>query len=68
MGGQRDAEMYRIADADWDKGWRERFGEAIDKALESYPDGTEARVEEIWVMKRGDQSFHDYRIVLNPNP
>lgn len=68
MGGKRDAEMYRIADSDWDKGWRERFGAAIDKALESYPDGTEARIEEIWVMKRGDQSFHDYRIVLSPNP
>ena len=68
MGVKRDPELYRIADTDWDKGWRERFGDAIDKALESHPDGTEARIEEIWVMKRGDQSFHDYRIVLRPNP
>jgi hypothetical protein len=68
MGMRRDAEMYRIDDDAWASGWREGFGSAIDKALESYPDGKEARIEEIWVKKRGDQSFHDYRIVLNPNP
>jgi hypothetical protein len=64
----RDPEMYRIDDDAWDRGWREKFGMAIDKALESYPDGTEARIEEIWVKKRGDTSWHDYRIVLSPGP
>jgi hypothetical protein len=64
----RDPEVYRIDDAGWDHGWRERFGDAVDKALESYPDGTEARIDEIWVKKRGDKSFHDYRIVVSPNP
>lgn len=60
----RDPEVYRIDDAAWENGWRERFGDAIDKALESYPDGTEARIDEIWVKKRGDKSWHDYRITL----
>jgi hypothetical protein len=61
----RDPEMYRIDDAAWEQGWREGFGHAIDKALEPYPDGTEARIEEIWVKKRGDRSWHDYRIVVS---
>lgn len=61
-------ERYRIGDSNWEQGWRYGFRDAIDKALEGHPDGTEARIEEIWVMKRGDTSFHDYRIVLSPNP
>jgi hypothetical protein len=64
----RDPELYRIDDEAWRGGWRERFADAIDAALASYPDGTEARIDEIWVKKRGDTSFHDYRIVLTPNP
>jgi hypothetical protein len=62
----RDPETYRIDDAAWDSGWREQFESAIDKALESYADGEEARIDEIWVKKRGDTSWHDYRIVLRP--
>jgi hypothetical protein len=64
----RDPEVYRIDDAAWDQGWRERFGDAIDKALESYPDGTEVQVEQILVKKRGDRSYHDYRIKVTPSP
>ena len=64
----RDPETYRIDDASWENGWRERFGDAIDKALEPYGDGTEAKIDEIWVKKRGGQSFHDYRIVVSPKP
>ena len=67
MGIKRDPELYRIDDAAWEQGWRERFGDAVDKALESHPDGAEALIKEIWVKKRGGQSFHDYRIVLG-NP
>jgi hypothetical protein len=57
-------DSFRIGDADWEKGWRHEFRSAVDKALEDHPDGTEAQIEEIWVIKRGDQSYHDYRIVL----
>jgi hypothetical protein len=61
-------DRFRIGDADWEHGWRHELRSAVDKALEPYEDGTEARIEEIWVIKRGDQSFHDYRIVLSPGP
>jgi bifunctional DNA-binding transcriptional regulator/antitoxin component of YhaV-PrlF toxin-antitoxin module len=64
MGIARDPETYRIADSAWENGWREQFGMAIDKALESYRDGEEVQIKEIWVKKRGDTSWHDYRIVL----
>ena len=64
----RDPELYRIDDAAWENGWRERFGDAIDKALERYPDGTEARIDAIWVRKRGDRSWHDYRIDVSTSP
>jgi hypothetical protein len=57
-------ERYRIADSEWEQGWRYGFRDAIDKALEGQPDGTEVQIREIWVKKRGDTSFHDYRIVL----
>jgi hypothetical protein len=60
----RDPETYRIDDSAWENGWREQFGMAIDKALESYRDGEEVQIKEIWVKKRGDTSWHDYRIVL----
>lgn len=63
-----DDDRFRIDDARWEQGWRHEFRAAIDKALEPYPDGTEARIEEIWVIKREDRSFHDYRIVLSPSP
>jgi hypothetical protein len=61
-------EQYRIKDAEWDQGWRYGLRDAIDKALEGHPDGTEARIEEIRVIKRGDSSFHDYVVSLNTNP
>jgi hypothetical protein len=57
-------EQYRIADTDWDRGWRYGLREAIDKALEAYPDGTELKIEAIYVKKRGDTSFHDYLITV----
>lgn len=57
-------ELYRIRDDDWEQGWRYGFRDAIDKALEGQPDGTEMKIEAILVKKRGDTSFHDYRIVL----
>lgn len=63
-----DYDRYRIVDEEWAQGWRREFRAAIDEALKGYPDGTEARIDEIWVKKRGDDSFHDYRIVLTPNP
>lgn len=59
---------FKINDEAWERGWRQAFGSAIDHALERYPDGAEAKIEEIWVIKRGDQSFHDYRVVLTPGP
>ncbi|HET7855660.1 MAG TPA: hypothetical protein VFL41_04310 [Gaiellaceae bacterium] len=57
-------EKYRISDAEWDQGWRYKFRDAVDKALQDHPDGTEARIDQILVKKRGDRSFHDYKIVL----
>ena len=57
-------EQYRINDADFEAGWRYSFEEAIDAALAEYPDGTEAQIEEIWVKKRGDHSFHDHKVKL----
>ncbi|MGH3081836.1 MAG: hypothetical protein ACRDNH_12010 [Gaiellaceae bacterium] len=57
-------ERYRIGDSEWEQGWRYGFRGAVDKALEGHPDGTEVQIKEIWVKKRGDTSFHDYRIVL----
>lgn len=61
-------EQFRITDAEWAQGWRYGLRGAIDEALREYPDGTEARIEEIRVKKRGDRSFHDYVVSLNPNP
>jgi hypothetical protein len=57
-------ERYRIRDEEWERGWRYGFREAVDTALDGQPDGTEVQIAEIWVKKRGDTSFHDYRIVL----
>lgn len=57
-------ELYRIGDDRWEQGWRYGLRAAIDKALEGKPDGTELQIKEIWVLKRGDTSFHDYRVVL----
>jgi hypothetical protein len=57
-------EKFRIEDADWERGWRYGFREAVDTALAGQPDGTEVKIEQIWVKKRGDTSFHDYRIVI----
>lgn len=57
-------EQHRINDADFAQGWRYRLREAIDAALAEYPDGTEAQIEEIWVKKRGDRSFHDHKVKL----
>ena len=60
------SDKYRIADADWDQGWRRDFRAAVDKALEPYPEGTEAKIEQIWVKKRSGNPVHDYRIDLTP--
>lgn len=57
-------EQHRINDADFAQGWRYGLREAIDAALAEYPDGTEAQIEEIWVKKRGDRSFHDHKVTL----
>jgi hypothetical protein len=61
-------EQFRITDADFEQGWRYGFRDAVDAALAGDPDGTEAQITEIWVKKRGDRSFHDYRIVLSTHP
>lgn len=60
-------ENFRIADKEWDQGWRRLFRDAVDAALASYPDGTEAIIEEIWVKKRSGNAVHDYRIVVRPS-
>ena len=65
--GEYATREYRIDDEDVGPGLEDGFGDAVDKALEAHPDGTEVQIEEIWVKKRGDRSFHDYRIVLS-NP
>ena len=57
-------ETYRIRDPEWDRGVRYRLRDAIDEALREHPDGTEVQIKEIWVIKRGDTSYHDYRVVL----
>lgn len=59
-------EQHRINDADFADGWRYSFGEAIDAALAraEYRDGDEAQIEEHWVKKRGDSSFHDHKVSL----
>jgi hypothetical protein len=62
------SEEYRITDEEWASGWRHELREAVDEKLAPYPDGTEAKIEEIWVKKKGDRSVHDYRVVLRPNP
>jgi hypothetical protein len=67
-------EQHRITDDDFADGWRESFDEAIDAALARrdpegepvYRDGAEAQVEMHWVKKRGDSSFHDHKVGLNP--
>lgn len=61
-------EQFRITDDAWTQGWRYELRDAIDVALREFPDGTEARIEEIRVIKRGDSSFHDYVVTLRPNP
>lgn len=61
-------EQFRITDDAWAQGWRYGLRDAIDEALREFPDGTEARIEEIRVIKRGDRSFHDYVVSLTPNP
>ena len=61
---QSRQEQHRINDADFAQGWRYRLTEAIDAALAEYPHGTEAQIEEIWVKKRGDRSFHDHKVNL----
>ena len=62
------SEEYRITDEEWVVGWRRELREAVDKELEPYRDGAEAKIEEIWVKKKGDRSVHDYRVVLSPGP
>lgn len=62
-----DDERYRIVDEEWNQGWRREFRAAVDEALKPYKDGDVVKIEEIWVKKRGDTSFHDYRIVV-PTP
>lgn len=58
-------EEFRIRDSEWDRGFRYKLRNAIDEALREYPDGTEAKIDEIWVIKRGDTSFHDYRVKVS---
>jgi hypothetical protein len=62
------SEEYRITDEEWAAGWRRELREAVDKELEPYGDKAEAKIEEIWVKKKGDRSVHDYRVVLSPGP
>jgi hypothetical protein len=59
---------YRITDEEWAGGWRHELREAVDLELEGYADGAEAKIEEIWVKKKGRSSVHDYRVVLSPRP
>jgi hypothetical protein len=61
-----ESDRFRIDDARWAQGWRHEFRAAVDKALEPYSDGDEVQIEEIWVVKREDKSFHDYRVVVRP--
>jgi hypothetical protein len=52
---------HRIADEDWDQGWRYTLSDAVDKAFEGEPDGTVSKIE-IQVKKRGDRSFNDWLV------
>jgi hypothetical protein len=58
------SDKYRIADTDWDQGWRRDLRAAIDKALEPYPEGEPVKIDQIWVRKRSGNPVHDYRIDL----
>jgi hypothetical protein len=60
----RPWELWGISEADWQEGWRRTLEQAVEAAFagDRAQIDEEKRVVDIFVRKRSDNAFHDYRI------
>jgi hypothetical protein len=55
-------ELWGISEDDWKAGWRRTLEQAVEAAFDRAEIDEEKRVVEIFVRKRSDNAFHDYRV------
>jgi hypothetical protein len=55
-------ELWGISEDDWNAGWRRTLEQAVEAAFDRAEIDEEKRVVEIFVRKRSDNAFHDYRV------